>query len=109
MSSTIAAIAVVVLLSAWHLHNRRHAGWSVSADGRFYIGLSYPLVAIAAYWLVTAPAVTDWEWALGNGVALVAVLSCVAGFGALNRVTAEHARFAVQLETIEPAAGAINH
>ena len=79
MLSTTAAIAVIVVLGAWHLHNRRHAGWQASADGRFYILCGYPLVAVAAYWLTTA----------------------------LNSVTAEHARAAVQMETIESATGSI--
>ena len=107
MSSTIAAVAVVVLLSAWHLRNRRHAGWRASADGRFYVMLGYPLVALAVYWLAASPAATTWEWAVGNAWAFAAVMSFVAGFGALNRVTSDHAVRAIELETIEPATGAI--
>ena len=107
MSSTITAPAVIVLLSMWHLRNRRHAGWRASSDGRFYICLGYPLVAIAAYWLTSAPTATTWEWAVGNAWALGAAMSFVAGFGALNRVTAEHASIALGMETIEPATGAI--
>lgn len=108
MSSTITALAVVAVLSAWHLRNRRHAGWQASPDGRFYVSLGYPLVAIAVYWMTTAPTTTTWEWAVGNAWALAAVMSFVAGFGALNRVTAGHARHAVELETIEPAAGTVS-
>lgn len=107
MSSTITAIAIVVLSGVWHLHNRRHAGWRASPEGRFYICLGYSLVAVAAYWLTTAPAATTWEWALGNVWAFGAALSFVAGFGALNRVTTSHAEVALEMETIEPATGAI--
>lgn len=109
MLSTTTAIAVTVVLGAWHLHNRRHAGWQASADGRFYILCGYPLVAVAAYWLTTAPTATAWEWAMGNAWALAAVMSFVAGFNALNSVTAEHARAAVQMETIESATGSIRY
>lgn len=103
MSSTITAIAIVVLSGVWHLHNRRHAGWRASPDGRFYVCLGYPLVAIAVYCMTTAPTATTWEWAIGNAWALAAASSFVAGFGALNRVTAEHGEVAVKIETIEPA------
>ena len=107
MSSTIAAVAVVVLLSAWHLRNRRHAGWRASPEGRFYVSLGYPLVALAVYWLTASPTATTWEWAMGNAWALAAAMSFVVGFGALNTVTADHARFAMDFESIEPATGAI--
>lgn len=107
MSSTIAAVAVVVLLSAWHLRNRRHAGWRASSQGRFYVSLGYPLVALAVYWLTASPTATTWEWAMGNAWALAAVVSFVVGFGALSRVTADHGVRSVELETIEPATGAI--
>ncbi len=107
MLSTITGVALVALSGAWHLHNRRHAGWRASPEGRFYIFLGYPLVAVAVYWMTAAPATTTWEWALGNAWALAAASSFVAGFGALNRVTAAHAEAAVEMETIEPATGAI--
>ncbi|UXA14977.1 hypothetical protein KXD97_15250 [Mycobacterium sp. SMC-8] len=105
MLSTTAAIAVIVVLGAWHLYNRRHAGWQASADGRFFVRCGYPLVAVAAYWLTIAPTATAWEWAMGNAWALAAAMSFVTGFNALNRATAEHARMAVAMETIEPATG----
>ncbi|CAN3127803.1 hypothetical protein ACNUDN_07795 [Mycobacterium sp. smrl_JER01] len=107
MLSITAAIVVVALLGAWHLRNRRHAGWQASADGRFFILCGYPLVAVAAYLLTIAPGTTTWEWAMGNAWALAAVLSFVAGFNALNAVTAEHARSAARMETIEPATGSV--
>jgi len=103
MTSTISAIAVVAVLSAWHLHNRKHAGWRASADGRFYLFCGYALIAIAAYWLVTAPTATAWEWAFGNIWALAAMVAFVFGFGHLNHVTAEHAWAAQQVEEIEPS------
>lgn len=107
MSPTITAIAVVLVLGAWHLRNRRHAGWQASPEGRSGILAGYPLVAIAVYWLNSAPSATTWEWAVGNAWALAAAMSFVAGFGALNRAPAEHATFALEMETIEPATGAI--
>lgn len=107
MSTTITAIAIVLLSGAWHLHNRRHAGWRASPEGRFYICLGYPLAAIAVYFMTAAPTASHWEWALGNAWALAAASSFVAGFGALNRVTAAHAEAAVEMETIESATGAI--
>jgi hypothetical protein len=45
---------------------------------------------------------------MGSAWALGAALSFVAGFGALNRVTAGHARRAVEFESIEPATGAVS-
>ncbi|GAB3230131.1 hypothetical protein [Mycolicibacterium hippocampi] len=103
MESTITAIVLVVALSVWHLRNRRHPGWRASADGRFSIFCGYALVVFAVYWLVSAPTATAWEWALGNLWALAAMMAFVTGFGALNRVTAEHAEFAQLLESLEPA------
>lgn len=102
MESTIAAIALVVALSAWHLRNRRHPGWRASAEGRFNIFCGYALVVFAVYWMVSAPTATDWEWALGNLWALAAMLAFVTGFGALNKVTADHAGHSQLLESLEP-------
>ncbi|BBX17956.1 hypothetical protein CRI77_22105 [Mycolicibacterium duvalii] len=101
MDSTITAVAVVIVLAVWHAHNRRHPGWRASSDGRFNIYCGYALVAIATYWLHTAPTATGWEWAVGNLWALGAMLAFVTGFGALNRVTAEHALSAQLLESLE--------
>ncbi len=77
MESTISALAVLVALSAWHLRNRRHPGWLASSDGRFFVFCGYALVAIAAYWLQTAPTATTWEWAFGNLWALAAMVAFV--------------------------------
>jgi hypothetical protein len=107
MESTIAAVAVLGVLSVWHLHNRRHPGWRASPEGQFFICAGYPLVMIAVYWMTSAPRATAWEWALGNAWALVAMLSFVYGFEALNRVTAQHAWLSQAVETIEPSTGSL--
>lgn len=103
MNSTVTALAIIVGLSAWHVRNRRHPGWLASDDGRFFIYCGYLLVSIAAYWLVSAPTATTWEWALGNAWALAAMVSFVKGFDALHRVTARHAELSQRLETVEPS------
>lgn len=100
MTSTITASAVVVLLGLWHVRNRRHAGWQASANGRFFVLLGYPLAAVGAYWFSTAPGAAAWEWAMGCAWVSAAALSFTLGFRALRRVTAEHARAAIALETI---------
>ncbi|WP_460356850.1 hypothetical protein [Mycobacterium sp. ZZG] len=107
MESTITAVAIVVALSAWHLHNRRHPGWLASSTGRCYVISGYLLVTIAAYWLVSAPTATTWEWAFGNLWALGAMVAFVAGFDALNRATAEHAARSQTLEAVDPAETAL--
>lgn len=101
MDTTITALAVLFVLALWHLHNRRHAGWLASPDGRFFVFSGYALVAIAAYWLESAPTATTWEWALGNLWGLAAMIAFVMGFGHLNRVTADHAWAAQQVEMLE--------
>ena len=107
MESTIYGIAVVAVLVAWHLHNRRHPGWRASADGRLNIYCGYALVAIAVYWLDAAPTMTGWEWAVGNLLALAAMLAFVTGFGTLNRVVAEHAWASQAVESTQPATGSV--
>lgn len=108
MESTITGIALCAALYLWHRRNRRHAGWRASADGRFFVSCGYPLVAVAAYWLQSAPTATTWEWALGNLWALAAMVAFVLGFGHLNRVTAEHAWAAQQVETLEHSDASAN-
>lgn len=108
MESTITAALLIVLLTGWHLHNRRHPGWLASNDGRFYVLCGYPLVTVAAYWLVTAPAATTWEWAFGNAWALVAMVAFVLGFDALNRATVQHGERAQDFETVELTNAAIS-
>ncbi|MGE2836527.1 hypothetical protein [Mycobacterium sp. SMC-4] len=101
MESTFTAIAVVSVLAVWHVFNRRHAGWRASSEGRFFIYCGYALVAMAVYWLQTAPTATTWEWMVGNLWALGAMMAFVSGFGALNRVTVEHAVAAQAMESLE--------
>lgn len=86
MTEPATAVVALVLLWLWHLHNRCHPGWPVSADGRFYVLSGYPTLIIAGYWLTTAPSNTASEWALGNAWAIVAMVSFVYGFNALNAV-----------------------
>ena len=105
MESTITACVVGVTLLVWHLRNRRHPGWRASSDGRFNIYCGYSLVAIAVYWLVTAP--TAWEWAVGNVWALGAMVAFVSGFDLLNRATAQHAERAQVFETVNDSTGAL--
>jgi hypothetical protein len=107
MESTITAVAVVAVLGAWHLRNRRHPGWRASPDGRFAVLLGYPLLVIAVYWMSAAPHVTAWEWVLGNAWALAAMVSFVVGFDALNRVTTAHGERAKRLETLDTSTGSL--
>lgn len=102
MGSSITAIGLVLVLSAWHLRNRRHPGWRGSADGRFYIYLGYPFAVIGVYWLVHAPTATAWEWAFGNAWVLAAMVLFVCGFEALNRVTASRRSAAQAMESTRP-------
>ncbi len=108
MDTTITALAVVFALTLWHLRNRRHAGWLASPNGRFFVFIGYALVAIAAYWLESAPTATTWEWVFGNLWALAAMTAFVVGFGQLNRATAEHAVAAQQVEALEHSDAAAN-
>jgi hypothetical protein len=105
MGGSIVAVVAVVVLTAWHLRTRRHPSWSVSADGRFFIYMGYPMVAIAAYWLTASPTATAWEWALGNLWALAAMISFVYGFNALNRATVHRRAGSRAIETIPHGAG----
>ena len=84
MGSTLAAIATLVGLAGWHLSIRRHTNWRSSNDGRYYITLAYPAVAIAVYWRTQSATGTDWMWALGCLWAFVAMVSFVYGFQELN-------------------------
>lgn len=90
MAGAFAAVTMVVLLGAWHTRTRRSPNWSISADGRFYIYLGYPMVALAVYWLVQSPTSTDWEWAFGNAWGLAAMTAFVLGFNALNGEPTKH-------------------
>lgn len=108
MESAVTAIAIIAGLSGWHVRNRRHPGWLASDNGRFFIYSGYPLVAIAMYWLVSAPTMTAWEWAVGNAWALAAMVSFVKGFDELHRVTAQHGELAQRLETVDPVSSTLS-
>lgn len=103
--TVVIAFALTAAVCALHLRIRRHAGWTTCVAGRTYILSAYPLAAIAAWWLVSAS--TSTEWALGCTLSLAAAAAFAAGFCALKRVAAGHARLAAQWETIEPAAGSL--
>ena len=74
----------------------------MSADARFYITAAYPLVAIAVFWLVQSTTTTSWEWVIGNVWALVAMISFVYGFNALNAASAQQFSMSRALESIDP-------
>ena len=105
MGTSVAAVAIVLVLGLCHLRNRRHPGWLASPEGRLYVISGYPLTAVAAYWLTAAPTATSWEWALGIAWTLAAMVSFVHGFGLLRQVTVAHAQSAQAIESID-AAGA---
>jgi hypothetical protein len=100
MTEPVTAVAIVVALGLWHLHNRRHPGWPLSADGRFFIVTGYPALMIAVCWLTTAPSGTAWEWALGNLWTIVSMASFVYGFNALNAVPRRQQSVSRVIETI---------
>jgi hypothetical protein len=100
MGTTVAAIVTVIVLLIWHLRTRRHPSWQVSGDGRFYIGCGYAMVALAVYWLAGSPTSTGWEWALGNGWALAAMVSFVYGFNALDGASRQRQSAAEAIELI---------
>lgn len=107
MESIVTATMLIVGLSVWHLRNRRLPGWRASDEGRFFICSGYPLLAIAMFWLVSAPSATAWEWALGNAWALASMVLFVKGFDALHSVTARHAELAQRMEMVEPSSSAL--
>ncbi len=84
MSSTVAGVATILLLSGWHLTTRRRPGWRMNRDARFYITTGYPPLVFAMYFLVSSTVGTDWMWALGCAWALVAMVMFVYGFQLLN-------------------------
>ncbi len=84
MLSTFAGLAVVAAMAGWHMRTRRHRNWSASTDGRFFVGLGYPQVAIAAFWLLQFPAGAAVEWAPASAFAASAMICFATGFAALN-------------------------
>ena len=103
MTEPVTAVATLVVLALWHLHNRRHPGWRVSADGRFFIFSGYPTLMIAMYWLTTAPSNTTWEWALGNAWTIASMVSFVYGFNALNAVARRQQSVSQAIESLSLA------
>ncbi|KUI23825.1 hypothetical protein AU196_02145 [Mycobacterium sp. IS-1742] len=104
MTGPVTAVATMVALALWHLHNRRHPGWRVSPDGRFFVLSGYPALIIALYWLTTAPSNTAWEWALGNAWTVVSMGCFVYGFNALDAVPRSQQSVSAAIETLSPAA-----
>lgn len=100
MHGPVAAVGILVGLGLWHLHNRRHPGWQMSADGRFFVLSGYPTLMIAMYWLTQAPGQTAWEWAVGNVWTIVSMVSFVYGFNALNAVPAHQQAASQAIESL---------
>lgn len=84
MGSTVAGIATILVLGAWHLRTRRHPNWRHSRDARFYITTGYPLLAVAVFFLAGANNGTDLNWVFGNIWALISCTLLVYGFQALG-------------------------
>lgn len=104
MVTTVTAIAVAAGLLAVHRHIRRHPAWAVSARARFCVSIGYPMVAIAAYFVVAAPAQTGWDWVFGLAWAVAAIASFTAGLTALGRVLRGQHNAAMSMETITQTA-----
>lgn len=104
MVTTVTAIAVALALLAVDRFVRRHPAWAVSARARYCIGIGYPMVAIATYFFVGAPAQTGWDWIFGLAWACAAVVAFGAGFTALQRVLQRQHRASLSMETITPTA-----
>jgi hypothetical protein len=99
MTASVTAVATMVALGLWHLHNRRHPGWQLSSDGRFFVFTGYPTLMIAVYWLTAAPGNTAWEWTLGNAWTIVSMASFVYGFNALNAMPSRRRSGSQAIET----------
>jgi hypothetical protein len=100
MVTSVTAIALASVLGAWHLHTRRHPAWDVSPYARFFIGVSYPMLAIAAFFLVGSPSQSGWSWVVGIAWAVAATAMMATGFGELRRVLRKQRNTALLLETI---------
>ncbi|BBZ34894.1 hypothetical protein [Mycolicibacterium confluentis] len=99
MSTVVCALAVAVL-AGWHLRTRRHPGWRLSRDGRFYIVLGYPMLMIGLYWLIMAPTMTGWQSVLGDAWAFAAMVTFVYGFAHLQTTVERRNAAGQSLESI---------
>lgn len=103
MVTTATALTTVLVLAVCDRYTRRHPAWSLSARARFFISCGYPMVLIAAYFLVDAT--SDVAWVFGAAWALAAACVFTTGFGELSRVLRRQHTAALSLETIsDPAA-----
>ena len=100
MVTSVTAIVVAVALGLCDRRVRRHPAWDFSPRGRFYVSVSYPMIAIAAYFLMESSNGTDWALALCVGWALAAITTFALGFIALNDVVHTHHTVSHSIETI---------
>lgn len=108
---TLVACFALVAMVVWHMRTRRHPGWQLSRDGRYFISLGYPLLMIGIYWLVEAPNATTWEWVLGYFWPLAAMVTFVHGFGALDSAVyqqqQQQQQASASTESVEPPAKSV--
>ncbi|MET0897805.1 MAG: hypothetical protein ABWY45_07840 [Mycobacterium sp.] len=107
MVTAVTAIVVAVALGLCDRRARRHPAWDFSPRGRFYVSIGYPMVAIAAYFLMESSSGAPWALALCLGWALAASTVFVLGFTALRDVVRRHHTVSQSIETIaDPVAAA---
>lgn len=100
MVTSVTAIVVAVALALCDRYTRRHPAWELSARGRFCVSSGYPMVAIAAYFLLGFSNDTIWAWALGLGWAVAAATMFALGFTELNDVLRRHHAVSQSIEMI---------
>lgn len=100
MVTPVTAILVAIALGLCDRQFRRHPAWDVCPRGRFYVSISYPMIAIAAYFLMESSNGTAWAWALCLGWALAAITVFAIGFAALSDVVRQHHTVSQSIETI---------
>ena len=106
MVTPVTAIAVAVALALCDRRFRRHPAWDFSPRGRFYVSISYPMIAVAAYFLMESSNGTAWAWALCLGWALAAISVFAIGYAALSDVVRQHHTVSHSIETIDPVEAA---
>jgi hypothetical protein len=79
---------------------RRHPAWDFSPRGRFYVSIGYPMVAIAAYFLMESTTGATWALAWCLGWALAAGIVFVLGINALRDVVRHHHTVSQSIETL---------